>query len=129
MALTDVPSERLLAAIQDGEEASALELITLASSRDVSIRESVAARPDAPISALILLAQDSKSKVRRVLAANSAVARAESVQGMLVADRDTDVGLALALNPVTSDATLRRLLDHGRKSVRNVAQERLTSAL
>lgn len=129
MALTDVPQERLLAAIQEGEEASALELINLASSRDASIRESVAARPDAPISALIVLAQDSKSKVRRALAANSAVARAESVQGMLVTDKDSDVVLALAFNPATPVATLRRLLDHGKKSVRNAAQERLTNLL
>ncbi|MBC7298531.1 MAG: hypothetical protein H5T82_06525, partial [Demequina sp.] len=91
MALIDVPPHRLLAAIQQGEEASALELINLASSRDVSIREGVAARPDAPIGALILLAQDPKAKVRRALAANAAVARAESVQGMLVGDRDSDV--------------------------------------
>src|SRR5680860_377079 len=94
MALTDVPQDRLLAAIQQGEEASALELINLASSRDASIRESVAARPDAPISALIVLAQDSKSKVRRALAANSAVARAVSVQGMLAADKDSDVAVS-----------------------------------
>ncbi|HZJ39801.1 MAG TPA: hypothetical protein VFD20_02470 [Demequina sp.] len=129
MALTDVPQERLLAAIQEGEEASALELINLASSRDASIRESVAARPDAPISALIVLAQDSKSKVRRALAANSAVARAVSVQGMLAADKDSDVVLALAINPATPDETLRRLLDHGKKSVRNAAEERLTRYL
>jgi|SRR5680860_786780 len=129
MALTDVPQERLLAAIQEGEEASALELINLASSRDASIRESVAARPDAPISALIVLAQDSKSKVRRALAANSAVARAVSVQGMLAADKDSDVVLALAINPATPDETLRSLLDHGKKSVRNAAEERLTRYL
>lgn len=126
MALTDVPADRLLAAIEAGEEASALELITLASSRDVSIRESVAARPDAPLGALILLAQDPKAKVRRALAANAAVARAESVQGMLVADKDRDVALALASNPATPEATLRRLLNYGRKSVRTVAQQRLT---
>ncbi len=129
MALIDVPQDRLLAAIQQGEEASALELINLASSRDASIRESVAARPDAPISALIVLAQDSKPKVRRALASNSAVARAESVQGLLVADKDTDVALALASNPATPDATLRRLLDYGKKSVRLAAEERLASAL
>ncbi len=129
MALTDVPQERLLAAIQEGEEASALELINLASSRDASIRESVAARPDAPISALIVLAQDSKSKVRRALAANSAVARAVSVQGMLATDKDSDVALLLAMNPATPDETLRRLLDYGKKSVRNAAEERLTRYL
>lgn len=129
MALTDVPPKQLLAAIQEGEEASALELINLASSRDASIRESVAARPDAPISALIVLAQDSKSKVRRALASNPAVARAESVQGMLLNDKDTDVALALASNPVTPAATLRRLLDHGKKNVRAVAQERLTQSM
>ncbi|WP_291380497.1 hypothetical protein [Demequina sp.] len=127
MALIDVPPHRLLAAIQQGEEASALELINLASSRDVSIREGVAARPDAPIGALILLAQDPKAKVRRALAANAAVARAESVQGMLVGDRDSDVALALASNPATPDATLRRLLNYGKKSVRTVAQQRLAS--
>jgi L-aminopeptidase/D-esterase-like protein len=129
MALTDVPPDRLLAAIQEGEAASALELINLASSRDVSIRESVAARPDAPISALIALAQDRKASVRLALAANSAVARAESVQGMLAADKDGDVAIALASNPVTPAATLRRLLDHGKKSVRLVAQERLNRFL
>lgn len=128
MALTDVPSHRLLAAIQEGEEASALELINLASSRDASIRESVAARPDAPISALIVLAQDPKSKVRRALASNAAVARAESVQGMLVTDKDADVALALAANPATPHAALLRLLEHGKKSVRKAAQERLTNS-
>jgi hypothetical protein len=125
MALTDVPPKRLLAAIQEGEEASALELINLASSRDVSIRESVAARTDAPISAMIVLAQDSKSKVRCALAANPAVARAESVLGMLATDKDSDVGIALAMNAATPVATLRRLVEHGKKSVRNLASERL----
>ncbi|WP_291379971.1 hypothetical protein [Demequina sp.] len=125
MALIDVPPNRLLAAIQEGEEASALELINLASSRDASIRESVAARPDAPISALIVLAQDSKSKVRVALASNQAVARVESVLGMLVADKDADVGIALATNPAAPTETVRRLLDHGKKSVRNAAAERL----
>lgn len=128
MALTDVPSDQLLAAIQEGEEASALELINLASSRDASIRQSVAARPDAPISALIVLAQDPKSKVRQALAANSAVARAESVQGMLIADKDADVALALVANPATPQAALLRLLEHGKKSVRNAAQERLSNS-
>ena len=127
MALTDVPQDRLLAAIQEGEEASALELINLASSRDAIIRESVAARPDAPISALIVLAQDSKSKVRRALAANSAIARVESVQAMLVVDKDSGVALALATNPATPDAALRLLLNYGKKSVRNAAKERLSA--
>lgn len=129
MALIDVPPHRLLAAIRQGEAASAAELINLASSRDASIRESVAARPDAPIGALIVLAQDSKSRVRRALAANAAVARAESVQGMLMADKDSDVALALASNPATPDATLRRLLDYGKKSVRTTAKERLARRL
>ena len=129
MALTDVPPHRLLAAIQEGEEASALELINLASSRDTSIRDSVAARVDAPISALIVLAQDPKATVRRTLAANPAVARVESVLGMLVEDKDSHVALALALNPATPAATLRRLLGYGKKSVRSAAQERLAGLL
>ncbi len=127
MALTDVPADRLLAAIQEGEEASAIELIDLASSRDVAIRESVAARPDAPISALIVLAQDSKSQVRLALAANAAVARAESVQGMLAADKDSGVALALAANSATSAATLGGLLGHRKRNVRNMARERLSA--
>ncbi|MCB2412535.1 hypothetical protein LGT39_06690 [Demequina sp. TTPB684] len=125
MALTDVPPQRLLAAIQEGEEASALELINLASSRDASIRESVAARQDAPISAMIVLAQDSKSKVRYALASNPAVVKAQSVLGMLAADKDTDVGIALAMNPATPLDTLRTLAEDGKKGVRKLAAERI----
>jgi hypothetical protein len=48
---------------------------------------------------------------------------------MLATDKDSDVALALVFNPATPEATLRSLLDYGKKSVRNAAQDRLSSAL
>ena len=125
MALTAIPADQLAAALRDGEEASGSELFNLATSKDAKIRESLAARPDAPLSVLILLAQDSKSNVRKALAANPAIGIATSVLSILGSDKDTDVVLALAGNAATPAATLRALLDHGKKSVRKSAEARL----
>ncbi len=125
MALTAIPTDQLAAALREGEEASGSELFNLATSRDAKIRESLAARPDAPLSVLILLAQDSKSNVRKALAANPAVGIAASVLSILAADKDTDVVLALVENAATPVATVRALLDHGKKNVRKAAQSRL----
>ena len=125
MALTAIPTDQLAAALREGEEASGSELFNLATSKDAKIRESLAARPDAPLSVLILLAQDSKSNVRKALAANPAVGIAASVLSILAADKDTDVVLALVENAATPVATVRALLDHGKKNVRKAAQSRL----
>ncbi len=125
MALTAIPTDQLAAALREGEEASGSELFNLATSKDAKIRESLAARPDAPLSVLILLAQDSKSNVRKALAANPAVGIAASVLSILAADKDTDVVLALVENAATPVATVRALLDHGKKNVRKGAQSRL----
>jgi hypothetical protein len=127
MALTAIPADQLAAALREGEEASGSELFNLASSKDAKIRESLAARPDAPLSVLICLAQDSKSNVRKTLAANPAVGVATSVLAILGADKDADVVLALVENAATPAATLRVLLDHGKKSVRKAAQSRLVA--
>jgi hypothetical protein len=125
MALTAIPADQLAAALREGEEASGSELFNLATSKDSKIRESLAARPDAPLSVLILLAQDSKSNVRRALAANPAVGAATSVLSILAADKDTDVVLALVANAATPADTLRLLLDHGKKNVRRSAEAHL----
>ncbi|NYI42292.1 hypothetical protein [Demequina lutea] len=125
MALTAIPADQLAAALREGEEASGSELFNLATSKDSKIRESLAARPDAPLSVLILLAQDSKSNVRKALAANPAVGIATSVLSILATDKDTDVVLALIENAATPAATLRVLLDHGKKNVRRAAESRL----
>lgn len=125
MALTAIPADQLAAALREGEEASGSELFNLATSKDAKIRESLAARPDAPLSVLILLAQDSKSDVRKALAANPAVGIATSVLSMLSTDKDADVVLALVENRATPATTLRALLDHGKKSVRKAAESRL----
>lgn len=125
MALTAIPTDQLAAALRDGEEASGSELFHLATSKDGKIRESLAARPDAPLSVLILLAQDSKSNVRKALAANPAVGIAASVLSILSTDKDADVVLALVDNAATPAATLRALLDHGKKNVRKAAESRL----
>ena len=128
MALTAIPNDQLAEALRDGEKASGSELLVLSSSKDARIRESLAARTDAPVSVLILLAQDSKSSVRKALAANPAVAVANSVLGLLATDKDTDVVLALVENEATPAATLRTLLDHGKKNVRAAAEARLVAA-
>ncbi len=125
MALTAIPTDQLAEALRDGEEASGSELFNLATSRDATIRESLAARPDAPFSVLILLAQDKKSAVRQALAGNPAIGIAASVVSILAADRDTDVVLALVENAATPLDTVRTLVDHGKKSVRKAAEERL----
>jgi len=125
MALTAIPIDQLATALRDGEEASGSELLTLSSSKDAKIRESLAARPDAPVSVMILLAQDPKAHVRKALAANPAIGVAASVLALLAADRDTDVVLALAENPVTPPRTLNALVNHGKKNVRRIAEERL----
>ena len=127
MALTDVPQNQLLAAIHDGEESSALELVNFASSKDAAIRAGVAARADVPISAMIVLAQDGKSQVRLALAGNPSVARAISVLGMLASDKDNDVTLALASNRSVPIETLRELAKNGKKRARQRAQERLAT--
>jgi len=128
VALTEIPTHQLAAALREGEEASGIELLNLASSKDAKIRESLAARTDAPLSVLIRLAQDSKSNVRTALAANPAVGVATSVLAILASDKDADVALALVANPATPVTTLRALLDHGKKSVRRAAEARLLSA-
>ena len=125
MALTAIPTDQLAAALRDGEEASGSELFNLATSRDPKIRESLAARPDAPLSVLIQLAQDSKSDVRKALAANPAVGSSVSVLSILSNDKDSDVVLALVANPATPLATLRVLADQGKKSVRRAAEARI----
>jgi len=125
MALTAIPNDQLAAALRDGEEASGSELFNLATSKDAKIRESLAARPDAPLSVLILLAQDSKSNVRKALAANPAVGIATSVLSILANDKDGDVVLALVNNVATPAVTLRVLLDNGKKNVRKAAEARL----
>lgn len=125
MALTAIPNDQLAAALRDGEEASGSELFNLATSKDANIRESLAARLDAPLSVLILLAQDSKSVVRKALAANPAVGIAASVLAILSTDRNTDVVLALVENAATPVGTLRTLRDQGKKAVRKAAESRL----
>lgn len=125
MALTAIPNDQLAAALRDGEDASGAELFQLATSKDAKIRESLAARTDAPLSVLIQLAQDGKSRVRETLAANPAVGNSASVLGLLSADKDADVVLALATNPAVPETTVRALLDHGKKQVRKAAEARL----
>jgi hypothetical protein len=49
------------------------------------------------------------------------------VLAILGADKDADVVLALVENAATPAATLRVLLDHGKKSVRKAAQSRLVA--
>lgn len=125
MAITAIPTNRLAAALREGEEASSAELLSLSTAKDAKIRESLAARTDAPVSVLILLAQDSKSGVRAALAANSAVGVASSVLAILAGDKDADVVLALVANAATPVDTVRALLDHGKKNVRRAAEARL----
>jgi len=125
MAITAIPRDQLAAALREGEEASSAELFNVALSKDAKIRESLAARPDAPLSVLIRLAQDSKSSVRMALAGNPAVGGAFSVLSILAGDKDTDVALALVSNAATPVGTLRTLAEHNKKNVRRAAQARL----
>lgn len=125
MALTDIPTRQLPDALREGEEASASELLALAGSSDARIRAGVAARPDAPMSVLIHLAQDPKSSVREALAGNPAVASMGSVLGILTADPSADVLVALVENPAIPPLRVRILLDHGKRRVRQAVEARL----
>lgn len=127
MALTAIPNDQLAAALRDGEDASGAELFQLATSKDAKIRESLAARRDAPLSALIQLAQDHKSRVREALAGNPAIGGAASVLGILAADKDADVVLALVKNDAVPVSTVRSLLTHGKKGVRQAAEARMVA--
>ncbi len=125
MALTAIPAGQLAAALREGEDASAAELLALASSRDVKIRESLAARPDAPLTVILHLAQDAKSSVRIALAANPVVAEASSAVTILSADKDQDVVVALVKNQAITPLRLRILLDHPKRKVREAVEARL----
>ena len=127
MALTDIPTGQLALALREGEEASAAELLALVSSRDVKIRESLAAREDAPLTALLHLAQDGRAAVREALAGNAIIAEANSVIALLAQDRDLDVVLALVNNMAIEPLRLRILLDHGKKKVREAVEKRLAA--
>lgn len=127
MALTDIPTGQLAVALREGEEASAAELLALVSSRDVKIRESLAAREDAPLTALLHLAQDGRASVREALAGNAIIAEANSVITLLAQDRDIDVVLALVNNMAIEPLRLRILLDHGKKKVREAVELRLAA--
>ena len=127
MALTDIPTGQLAVALREGEEASAAELLALVSSRDVKIRESLAAREDAPLTALLHLAQDGRASVREALAGNAIIAEANSVITLLAQDRDIDVVLALVNNKAIEPLRLRILLDHGKKKVREAVEQRLAA--
>ena len=128
MTITAIPTRQRAAALREGEEASGSEFIALAASRDARIRESLASRQDAPVSVLIHLALDPKSHVRKALASNPAVGVVTSVVGILAADADPDVVLALVANAATPDATLRDLLHHPRRNVCDAARARLLVA-
>jgi len=125
MALIDIPADKIADALREGEEASAAELLGLATSRDAKIRESVATRSDAPLSVLIHLAQDSKVSVRLALASNPGIATMASVIDLLAADKDHDVVLALVNNTSISVTRLAQLSDHSKKRVRQAFTDRL----
>lgn len=125
MALIDIPTDQLADALRDGEEASASELLALAGSKDVKVRESLASRFDAPMSVMIHLAQDPKPQVRAALAANPAIASMGSVVSILTSDKDADVLVALVNNEEIAPLRVRILLDHGKKRVRQAVEARL----
>jgi hypothetical protein len=124
MALIDIPTDKIADALREGEQASAAEV----SSRDVKIRESVAARSDAPLSVLIHLAQDAKTSVRVALASNPVIATMVSVIDLLAADKEQDVLLALVNNPAIPVTRLSPLSAHSKKRVRQAFEARFTEA-
>lgn len=125
MAITAIPAGRIAAALREGEEASAAELLALASSKDVRVRESLAARTDLPLATLLHLAQDVKASVRVALAKNPAIGEIGSVVSILTNDMDQDVLLALVGNPMIAPLRVRILLDHPRRKVRDAVEARL----
>ncbi len=128
MALIDIPTDKIADALREGEQASAAEFLNLATSRDVKIRESVAARTDAPMSVLIHLALDAKTSVRVALASNPVIATMVSVIDLLAADKDIDVLVALVSNDAISASRLAHLGEHAKKRVREAFEMRLTAA-
>ncbi|MCR6712548.1 MAG: hypothetical protein NVV57_07570 [Demequina sp.] len=77
----------------------ASELLSLAVSRDSSVRAAVAARPDCPAGALISLGHDHRPEVL----------------------------LALISNPRTPSSVVRNLADHRVQQVADAAEQRLRS--
>lgn len=128
MALIDIPTDKIADALREGEQASAAEFLGLVSSRDVKIRESVAARSDAPLSVAIHLAQDAKTSVRVALASNPVIATMVSVIDLLAADKEQDVLLALVNNPAIPVTHLSPLSAHSKKRVRQAFEARFTAA-
>lgn len=127
MALTAIPNDRLADALRDGEEASASELLALATSKDTKVRMSLAERPDIPMSAAIMLAQDGKSAVRRALASGPGVGSVQTAVTMLASDKDVDVVVTLLANAHVPLSWLRPLLDHPKAPVRRAAEARFAS--
>ncbi len=101
------------------------QMVTLAASKDMRVRELLATRPDLPMGVMITLAQDDKPSVRTELAKNASVVRVPSVLDNLARDRSDAVALALVQNPAVSLDTMEVVASVRRGAVKAEALRRL----
>lgn len=99
----------------------------LAQSKHRVVRETIAARPDAPLGVLAALANDGQAEVRAVVASNPSAAPA-IIEG-LSEDHNASVALSLAHNPSAPRAVLLRLVTHRKANVRAAAMGRLAEEI
>ena len=105
------------------DELARERVVQLSASREAAVRETIAARADAPLGVLISLAHDGRAGVRIAVAANPASVRA--ILEHLASDRDLAVVVAVARNESTPRDILERLAFDRRPEVRRVAAKRL----
>jgi hypothetical protein len=103
------------------------DLLAAASHKDPSVREVIAARPDVPLGAMIVLGQDKKAPVRAALAANPMMVRSVTVVEVLLQDKDSKVRLALVSNGALPLALLQKIAVTDKGDVRAAAIQMLAS--
>lgn len=96
---------------------------SLASGRNVVVREVIARRGDLPLGTMVGLAHDKATEVRAALAANPTAT--EPVLEHLATDRHPEVLLAVIANPNVPVAVVERLAFHRKDEVRSAAVRRL----
>ncbi|WP_062076911.1 hypothetical protein [Demequina globuliformis] len=99
------------------------EMTALSQSRNVVVREAIAARDDLPLGVMVTMAHDRATDVRAALAGNPRVSA--TILEHLAGDRHVPVLEALLANPVTPLALVERLAFHRKDQVRLAAAARL----
>ncbi|MFV0287519.1 MAG: hypothetical protein ACK5IM_14210 [Demequina sp.] len=102
------------------------QVAVLATSKNVLVREAIAARHDLPLGLMVTLAHDRSTEVRAAIAANPT--STVPIMEHLVGDKHVPVLEALLRNPSLAPALVERLAFHRRAEVRSAAAARLNDA-